>query len=245
MRKINDGFINNLTLKDYAYKVFQHDRGSPAFFEQKKKEVFAMIRQIGPPNVFLTLPSAETRWPDLLALLKSTVDNEIVSVEDIQNLPYPKRARLLSSDPVTVARYFDHKLRCMLKLLKQTQKCILGNHYITDFYIRIEFQFRGSPHAHILLWLNDAPMYNPINETSRKQCIQFIDELITCEKKSEVDLSAVQYQVHKHSKTCKRKTTKGTTCRFHIPWFPMKETMILEPLCHDDFDDALLKNYRE
>ena len=29
--------------------------------------------------------------------------------------------------------------------------------HITDYVIKIEFQMRGSPHAHCLLWVKDAP----------------------------------------------------------------------------------------
>ena len=34
---LNDGFVNNLKLKDHSYKVFEHDRGSPAFFAKRKE----------------------------------------------------------------------------------------------------------------------------------------------------------------------------------------------------------------
>ena len=103
---LDPGYVNNLQLSDYAYRVFEHDRGSPAFFEKKKKELFAMIRQLGPPSIFLTLSSAETKWPELLVNLKVTVDKEIISVNDATQLPYPERARLLSSDPVTSANFW-------------------------------------------------------------------------------------------------------------------------------------------
>ena len=29
--------------------------------------------------------------------------------------------------------------------------------YVTDYFIKIEFQMRGSLHAHCLLWVKDAP----------------------------------------------------------------------------------------
>ena len=30
---------------------------------------------------------------------------------------------------------------------------------IVDYAIRVEFQARGSPHAHCVLWVKDAPKY--------------------------------------------------------------------------------------
>ena len=32
--------------------------------------------------------------------------------------------------------------------------------HVTDYMIKIEFQIRGSPHAHCLLWVNNAPRIN-------------------------------------------------------------------------------------
>ena len=241
---LNDGFVNNLTLKDVAYKVFEHDRGSPAFFAKKKKEMFAMIRQIGPAAIFLTLSSAETKWLELLVILKNTVDKEIITESEAASLPYHERTRLLSADPVTAAKYFEHKLKCIFKLLVQKKKCIFGKYYVVDYYIRIEFQFRGSPHAHILLWFNEAPVYFPDDIGSRIECELFNDELITCEKMDISVLPAVQYQVHKHSRTCKRKVGKSFVCRFHVPWFPIDKTSILEPLRDDEFDETCLENIK-
>jgi len=36
----------------------------------EKKELMAMIRQLGPPTFFLTLSAAEKNWPELLKYLK-------------------------------------------------------------------------------------------------------------------------------------------------------------------------------
>lgn len=121
---------------------------------------------------------------------------------------------------MTAARYFDHKLRCMFKLLKQMKDCIFGKYYVVDFYIRIEFQFRGSPHAHTILWLNESPIYTPDSEEARIRCEHFIYEIITCEKRDVSKFPNIAYQVHHHTKTCKRKKNGRSYCRFHIPWFP-------------------------
>ena len=136
---LNDTFVNNLTLKDCAYKIFEHDRGSPAYFAHKKRELFAMIRQLGPAHVFLTLSSAETKWLELLVILKQTVDNQVISENEAKELSNHERRRLLRSDPVTAARYFRHKLKCIFKLLKNGKNCLFGEHYVVDFYIRTEY----------------------------------------------------------------------------------------------------------
>ena len=48
---------------------------------------------------------------------------------------------------------------CILRLiLLNPLVCPLGE--VVDYFIRIEFQLRGSPHAHMLLWVRDPPDFN-------------------------------------------------------------------------------------
>ena len=48
--------------------------------------------------------------------------------------------------------------------------------HITDYVIKIEFQMRGSPHAHCLLWVKDAPK---IDKDPEDIVCPFIDKYIT------------------------------------------------------------------
>jgi len=68
----------------------------------------AMIRQIGLPTFFITLSAAETRWPELIVLLKRNVDRVEINEEEALNLQFREKARLIRTDPVTCARYFDY-----------------------------------------------------------------------------------------------------------------------------------------
>lgn len=56
---------------------------------------------------------AETRWPELLKILKFTVDGEANA--DVSNLKFPEKARLIQKDPVTCARYFQHRMKSVMK----------------------------------------------------------------------------------------------------------------------------------
>ncbi|CAF5065755.1 unnamed protein product, partial [Rotaria magnacalcarata] len=40
---------------------------------------------------------------------------------------------------------------------------------LEDKYIRVEFQFRGSSHIHVFIWLNNAPKYHKNNPKSIEQ----------------------------------------------------------------------------
>ena len=46
---------------------------------------------------------------------------------------------------------------------------------IVDYAIRVEFQARGSPHAHCVLWVKDAPKYGV--DTDEDICA-FIDQYV-------------------------------------------------------------------
>ncbi|XP_044578906.1 uncharacterized protein LOC123261377 [Cotesia glomerata] len=222
---LDDNNIKYMELNDSGFKFLSHDRGSPSFWEEKKKNVFALFRQIGPPNLFFTLSAAETKWPELIVILKKVVDEEEITLEQAEKMDYKEKARLISGDPVTIARYFDYRIRELFKVMKENNS-IFREHNIIDFYYRIEFQQRGSPHIHCLLWLENAPNYDDEDENNLG-VIRFIDKFITCSNKL-LSRELIKLQTHRHTFTCK-KGLKKIKCRFDIPFFPMIKTCILKP----------------
>lgn len=49
---------------------------------------------------------------------------------------------------------------------------------VIDYAIRIEFQKRGSPHAHILIWIEKAPIYTEVNGD---EVLKFVEDKIRCD----------------------------------------------------------------
>jgi PIF1-like helicase/Helitron helicase-like domain at N-terminus/UvrD-like helicase C-terminal domain len=233
-KMLDAGFVESLITKDSAFKVLCGDRSSPSYWQNKMKQLMAMIRQIGIPTFFLTLSAAETKWNELLVILMKVVYNRDITEAEAEALSYAEKCDLIRKDPVTCARYYDKRVRFLFKIL-QSENGPFGEFIITDLYIRIEFQQRGSPHVHALLWLNGAPMFVTGDQLSKQSCEQFIDAFITCGKDSnDIELEPlVKYQTHKHSKSCGRMCNGEMTCRFGIPHFPMPMTCILEPLEED------------
>ena len=73
---------------------------------------------------------------------------------------------------------------------------------IVDFFYRVEFQQRGSPHIHCLFWVKEAPQYG---KNSNDDIAKFVDRYVACKADSEEIVGdLVNLQRHKHSKTCKR-----------------------------------------
>ena len=73
-----------------------------------------MIRQLGPAQIFLTLSATETRWVHLLKMLSEIVDNISLTDEQVNQLTWSHKCRLISPDPVTCARHFDYSIHHFL-----------------------------------------------------------------------------------------------------------------------------------
>ena len=94
--------------------------------------------------------------------------------------------------------------------------------FVTDSVTRIEFQAQGSPHAHTLQWVKDAPK---IGYSSKKDVQEFIDRYITCSISENDDTlkDLVQsLQIHNHPPICRRKGK----CRFNYPKPPSPQTIV-------------------
>ena len=50
---------------------------------------------------------------------------------------------------------------------------------IADWFYLVEYQQRGSPHIHMLISLESAPMYGCDDD---EDVTSFIDEIVTCKK---------------------------------------------------------------
>ena len=69
------GTLERLVHLDGGYKFLRALHGSPPYFEKEKKDMFVMIRQLGPATLFCSFSSAETQWIHLLRILGKLVDN--------------------------------------------------------------------------------------------------------------------------------------------------------------------------
>jgi hypothetical protein len=192
------GALDNMIHQDQGFKFLRAVRGSPPYFEKAEKDIFAMIRQLGSASLFCSFSSAETQWIHLLRIVGKLVDNKTYTDTELENLNWEEKSRLIQSDPVTCARHFDYQVQKFLQKFLLSSAAPLGK--IADCFYRVEYQQRGSPHIHMLLWLENAPTFG---EDSDCDVVSFIDMIITCEKPTENPdlLALVNRQVHRHSHT--------------------------------------------
>ncbi|CAB4005683.1 ATP-dependent DNA helicase PIF1 [Paramuricea clavata] len=231
--------LTNLICHDEGYKFLRALRGSPPYFEKAKKDLFAMIRQLGPASLFCSFSSAETKWNHLLRILGKLVDHKDYSDEELDHLNWDEKCRLIQSDPVTCARHFDYQFNAFLKDFLMSEIAPLGK--LKDWFYRVEYQQRGSPHIHMLIWLENAPVFGVDKD---EDVVNFIDQIITCRKPdNDTELfDLVNRQTHRHSHTCRKNSKK--VCRFNYPQPPMRSTQILHPL-DDNASETVIRTRKE
>lgn len=99
-----------------------------------------MIDTLGLPTIFFTHSAADLQWPELAHL---------ICPADPQSRP--NRTKAVIENPAIADWFFCHHAQ---KFIDMFYIGILG---ATDFWVRFEWQHRGSPHVHGLAWLPNAP----------------------------------------------------------------------------------------
>ena len=113
-------------------------------------------------------------------------------------MPYFENCELLNSNPVLLARHFQYRVESFFKDIVLNGP--LGK--ILCYVIRVEFQTRGSPHVHCLLW---AKGMSTLSNETLHQYEKFVDSIVSAnipEEISELGNLIKKFQVHHHSKTC-------------------------------------------
>ena len=105
--------------------------GSQRSMYQKYQDAMTIVTKLGKPDIFLTM-TANPRWPEIQDNL----------------LPHQNAC----DRPDIVSRVFHLKLKELLHDL--IQQNVLGQ--VNAYVYTIEFQKRGLPHAHMVLFLADA-----------------------------------------------------------------------------------------
>ncbi|XP_071153638.1 uncharacterized protein [Mytilus edulis] len=212
--------LKRLLTTDQGYKFMTPIRGTPPYWQATLRDLMASIRQLGIPTWFATFSAADLRWKETLQVLLE----QQKSTQSLEDLDWTGKSELLQYNPVMSAVMFDHRFNTFLKEII-IKKNVIGN--IKDHFHRIEFQQRGSPHAHCLFWIKDAPILDTQDD---KAVCDFVDRFVTCDlpgKSADPELNEIVSSVQQHSKThSKSCAKKGTKCRFNFPRPPSENTFI-------------------
>ena len=226
--------LNNLVRTEQAYKFLRHIRGSPAYWQHELYEVMAMLRVLGIPTWFLTLSAADLHWPEMIQAVGLQIGN-IFSDEDVLKMTWKEKSDYLQNNPVTGVRMFHSRTESFLTEYVYSSENPLGQ--VTDHVIKIEFQARGSPHAHCLLWVKGAPK---IDVDSDEIVCAFIDKYVNSmvppdnDDNREMRNLLLHFETHAHSQYCRR----NGKCRFGFTKAPSPRTLISrEQDCVEDIQN--------
>ncbi|KAM9817805.1 uncharacterized protein ACBT44_006975 [Syngnathus typhle] len=237
-RRINNAMLQDkrevekLVRSKDAVRFMTPLRGTPAYWERTTKDLFAMIRQLGTPTFFCTFSAAEMRWEEVITAIKAQ-QGEVVNFAE---LDWATKCEILRSNPVTTMRMFDKRVEALFRDLILSPARPIGE--VVDYFYRLEFQHRGSPHIHCLIWVKDAPVFE---EASEGAICDFVSRYISAqlpdpEKEPELYKKVTEVQMHSkgHTKTCVKH--QGANCRFGFPRPPCETTMIITPVACENQD---------
>ena len=107
----------NLSRFNRSFQVFKNLRGTSMYFEESKKNLFALLRQHGCPSLFLTLSSAEFDWPELLKEIAETKYRKKFTDDEIRNLPGTEKKKLISENVVQTTLHFQKRVEKLFALM--------------------------------------------------------------------------------------------------------------------------------
>ena len=164
-----------LNLNPSHYKQFlaynSNLRSTSAYWYARSRELLDMVEQLGPPTIFLTLSAAGLLWPELNRLFE--MEPNFYNLDE--NEQKRERAKKLNKFPHIAAYYFQQRAEIFIHHL------MIPNLKIVDFWYRIEFQHRGSPHIHGLFWIENAPSIDVTHAQPQamEQLKNYFDTLIS------------------------------------------------------------------
>ena len=239
---INELKKENLNRNNNVFNVYKNLRGSAPYYQKAKQNLFAMIRQHGSPTLFQTISCAEFEWDHLCKQIYETVYNETIDLEVISSKDNKWKNKLVSENVVQSTIHFQKRTQKLISIMQSnefydvTSRDGTKTHYgVKDYFYRVEFQQRGAPHIHCLLWLEskdetDKPptLWADEEESSLskedlgKEIARFASSIISgsvedahclnhceftqnCEDCQHTKKNVEKYQCHHHTFTCKKK----------------------------------------
>ena len=233
--KSNPQMLQNLICQEQAYLFLQQIRGSPPYWQKFMYEILGMVKQLGIPTWFMTLSCADLRWPELFQII-ARMQGRSMCNKEVEGLSYNEKCQMLNTNPVIVAKHFQYRVETFFTEILLSDTNPIGK--IVYYALRIEFQMRGSPHLHALIWTSDCPKLDCDNKGTY---IDYIDKHVQAfvpSKETDGELHELvnMYQRHSHSKSCRK--YKNVQCRFHFGKFFTDRTIVAEPL-FEELDESM------
>ena len=114
-------------------------------------------------------------------------------------------SRLCTEDPISVSRNF-RQIFMTCSTQPYLKESVLG--VVEHVFWKKEFQMRGAPHYHVLLWIEEAPVIGISDPKQVRSCM--VQERVTCRipdagLNPELLALVTKYQMHNCTNYCKRR----------------------------------------
>ena len=143
-----------------TYMAFKHMRGTSMYFQDAKARLMATLQQNGAPHLFQTISMAEYQWDELFKSIYEAAYKEEATPERLSKLSRAQRSKLITDDFVMTTSHFQKRVQKLITTLTSKKDFLAKNkdgdmtgYEVVHYFYRIEFQARGAPHLHSLLWL--------------------------------------------------------------------------------------------
>ena len=143
-------------------------RGTRQYWFRQRSRLISMVDTLGLPTIFFTHSAADLQWPELAHLI----------CPEEQDNP-AARIKAVNENPAIADWFFCHRVQKFLDAF------YLGVLKATDYWLRFEWQHRGSPHVHGVAWLPNAPDVEQllssanVPDTLRQEVISYADKTVT------------------------------------------------------------------
>ena len=200
---LREDLNENPEIKENCYAFMRNIRGTAAYWQRAKLDLFAMFRTLGPPSYFITLSADDMNWPDLMYVLAKR-DGQNLTDEQVLEMTKSERVRLLCAYPVIVAQHFNLRFHSFLNYILKGNGNPIGE--VVDYFWRVEFQQRGSPHVHSLWWVKGTPKL----KVKGKQLRSLISTSVpNAGEDDELRSLVLRLQKHSHTHTCRKDIVVG------------------------------------
>ena len=148
-----------------------------------------------------------------------------------------RKSKYYKDQFLLITRMFNSRVKAFIRLLKSCGK-------FDSHSYRIEFQIRGMPHVHGVLWLSQNELKKVLDENNEyriDKVPELIDKWISCSlenENEELNSLVAKVNTHHHTKSCNKGKTK---CRFHFPRLPSEKTLIARPISEKYTDEEECK----
>ena len=115
-------------------------RGTKQYWYRQHSRLLSMVDTLGLPTIFFTHSAADLQWPELANLICPDDPDSRSS-----------HAKAVIENPAISDWFFYYRVQ---EFIKAYYVGVLG---VTDYWMRFEWQHRGSPHVQGLAWFPDAP----------------------------------------------------------------------------------------